>query len=278
MINQVSSFLWYKLNALLRYGLIHSGNLFPVYIINEYPKSGGTWVGNLLGEATGLPFPRNRLPIFGSSILHGHFMHDWNLKNTCIVWRDGRDVLTSLYFYSLFLNEKGNDRLVNITRTAVNFDDYDNVKKNMKSFVEYSFTQCKSPHMNWIQFVDKWASRNEFCHIRYEDLKLNPMAELKKMVLSLSGKELSDDKAAAIIDKWSFERVSGRRSGNSDPKSFLRKGIVGDWKNYFDAEACEIFDYYAGDGLLTLGYETSRDWVSNSFSDHAPEKASVIPR
>ena len=41
----------------------------------------------------------------------------------------------------------------------------------------------------------------------------------------------------------------------------MRKGIVGDWKNYFNKEAREIFNHYAGDQLIKLGYEKDRSWV-----------------
>jgi hypothetical protein len=43
--------------------------------------------------------------------------------------------------------------------------------------------------------------------------------------------------------------------------SFLRKGVAGDWKNKFDNRACETFDYFAGDKLVKMGYETDRNWV-----------------
>ena len=41
-----------------------------MYVVNEYPKSGGSWVAEMLSEALGVPFPRNRLPMLRSSILH----------------------------------------------------------------------------------------------------------------------------------------------------------------------------------------------------------------
>ena len=40
----------------------------------------------------------------------------------------------------------------------------------------------------------------------------------------------------------------------------VRKGIVGDWKNYFSREAGEVFDRHCGDVMVRLGYEADRDW------------------
>src|SRR3712207_8037395 len=41
----------------------------------------------------------------------------------------------------------------------------------------------------------------------------------------------------------------------------LRKGVVGDWRNQFSPEAREVFNRYAGEELILLGYEKDRKWV-----------------
>ena len=33
-----------------------------------------------------------------------------------------------------------------------------------------------------------------------------------------------------------IEKLSGRKSGTEKKSSFYRKGVVGDWKNYFDED------------------------------------------
>ncbi len=56
-------------------------------------------------------------------------------------------------------------------------------------------------------------------------------------------------------------RQSGRFPGQENKKSFMRKGLVGDWHNYFTQEARELFAHYAGDELILLGYEQDQTWV-----------------
>jgi hypothetical protein len=58
--------------------------------------------------------------------------------------RDGRDVMVSFYYHSLFKNERFNAKLVEMTRKEVSFKDFDNINKNLSAFIEYKFT-CKTP-------------------------------------------------------------------------------------------------------------------------------------
>jgi len=234
-----------------------SGRL-PLYIVNEYPKSGGTWVGQMLGKALNIPFPRNRFPKFEKSIIHGHYLHPRNMKHVVIVWRDGRDVMTSWYYHCLFPHEYYNDRLVKITRNALLFKDYEDVKNNMPQFIEYVFTRQKNPNFSWSDFVRVWHNHKNAVHVRYEDIRNNTDEELKRIVSELTWVQLSPDAATDIAEEFSFSRQKKRKSG------FMRKGIVGDWRNHFTPEAKELFNFYAGDCLIQMGYEKNQKWVKES--------------
>jgi hypothetical protein len=263
MINQRDNFFWFKLNGLLRYALAHTATrFFPLYIVNEHPKSGGSWVGDMLSDALGVPFPRNRLPIFGSSILHGHMMHSWNMNNVLIVWRDGRDVLISQYYDSLFENDRGNARLVRQCRADLDFNDYDDIVKNLPAFMEYVYERRRHPKMSWTEFGNRWADCERCVHVKYESLRVNPVEELSRIATELSGQPIPLNTISAIVGKHSFQRLAGRNPGEQNKKSFLRKGIVGDWKNYFNEASKRKFDGYTGALLIKLGYEPNNDWVS----------------
>lgn len=110
MIEEQDSFWWHKLNGVLRLFIVRGGCnfCFKHLTVNEYPKSGASWIGQMLSESTKTPFPRNRLPIFGKSIMQGHYYNTFGLSNALIVWRDGRDVVVSQYYHWLFENDKGN--------------------------------------------------------------------------------------------------------------------------------------------------------------------------
>jgi hypothetical protein len=262
MINQKNNALWYKVNGLSRYFLAHlASNIIPIYIINEYPKSGGSWVGEMVGSALGVPFPRNRLPMLCPSILHGHMMHSWNMNNALIVWRDGRDVLISQYYHSLFENSTGNSRLVNMCRADLEFSDYDDISSNLLAFMEYVFDKKQHPKFSWNDFAKKWANCDKCVHVHYEDLRSEPEQQLMRIISLLSNELPSEDIIKRVVSEHSFEKMSGRKAGEENTRSFMRKGVVGDWKNYFNPEARKQFHYYAGDSLVKLGYEVDDNWV-----------------
>ncbi len=257
----VSGMLAYRANQLIRLGMVHllSGPV-PLYVVNEFPKSGGTWVGQMLGRALGVPFPRNRFPVLRPSIMHGHYLRPGGIKNVVVVWRDGRDVMVSWYHQQLIPHGL-NALQVARSRRELPLDDYEDVRKNLPAFIEYAFTRPHDPAFSWSDFVRRWWGRKEAVHVRYEDLLRDTPGELRRVFRELTGERLPPERASAIAEEFSFERQARRRPGEEDRSSFLRKGVAGDWRNYFGPEARRTFDRYAGEELILLGYERDRSWV-----------------
>lgn len=263
MIKQKSAYLWFKLNGILRQLIVRGlcRGFANHIVVNEYPKSGGSWLSQLLSEATGLSFPRNRLPTLNSCILQGHYLNRWNIKNPIVVWRDGRDVLVSQYYHCLFPNDRGNEYLVRKTRSILQFSDYENIGHNLPKFMEYVFERNKYPRFSWTQFVASWCERRNTIHVKYEDLRRDTVAELVRLASLLGIEQLSQERCREIVFKYSFQNVTGRRPGQEDNNTFVRKGIVGDWKNWFTRESKILFARYAGEALNRLGYENNYDWI-----------------
>ena len=263
MISQQNNIYWHKINALSHYFLSYTfSGIIPYYIVNEYPKSGGSWVGQMLAAALDVPFPRNRLPMLRPCIMHEHFLWPATLKNVVIVWRDGRDVIVSQYFHSLFRNERGNQILVEKVSTDLKYSDVNDIRSNLPSFIEYVFKGKKHPKFSWSDFADKWQGKSEAVHVKYEDFRRDCAGQLQKLVCTLINKTLDNEKAEKIEKNFSFEKQSGRTPGQENSNSFMRKGIVGDWKSHFSLESKEMFAHYAGDTLISLGYEKDKSWVT----------------
>lgn len=255
-------FIQRKLEGLVRWLLVRflSGHL-PLYIVNEYPKSGGTWLGQMLGEALNLPFPRNCMPQLKPSIMHNHYLYPWGMKNIVVLFRDGRDVAVSWYYHCLYYNDRNNARLVNIVRKDLSFRDYDNITENLPEFIDYMFTRQKHPSFSWAQFVRHWHGRSGVVCCRYEDLRANAVGEIQRIVSELAGRHLDDAMARHVVEHFSFSKQAERMPGDENRGSFMRKGLVGDWINSFNRQSREAFDYYAGEELIRLGYEDDRSWI-----------------
>ena len=263
MIKQKNTAWWFKLNAILRYAMIHSmAKYLPLFIVNEYPRSGGTWISQMISDSLNIPFPRNRLPVFRSSVMHVHTLHCWNMHNMLIVWRDGRDILVSQYYHFLFENDcGGNSYLVERCRSELGFSDYQDIEKNIVPFMEFVFEKKRIFRFSWSDFVNKWIGYRCAVHVKYEEMREHPCENLKCIVEKMAGSELAPYKMEEIVEKYSFKKISGRSMGQENTKSFLRKGVVGDWKNYFNKEARKKFNMYAGAALIELAYEDSERWV-----------------
>ena len=253
-----------KFAGAVRFGMCYAlSSYLPLYIVNEYPKSGGTWVSQMLSDYLGIPFPRNQFPKFQSSIMHGHYLYIPTLKNVYIVMRDGRDVMVSFYYQSLFKHERFNDRLVEITRRDLNFNDYSDIKKNMPKFIEYKFSNKKHPRFTWSDFVNSWIDKDAPI-ITYENLLTDTINVLGQAIHKVCNVQPDEDRLREVSEKYSFKNQAGRNPGDENKLSFLRKGIAGDWKNYFSKEANQVFNKFAGKELIKLGYEIDDSWIDSN--------------
>jgi lipopolysaccharide transport system ATP-binding protein len=64
----------------------------------------------------------------------------------------------------------------------------------------------------------------------------------------------------ALVEANSFETKSGRKRGEEDATKHHRKGIAGDWRNYFTPEVKQIFKERLGEALVAAGYEKGLEW------------------
>lgn len=231
----------------------------PYYIVNEFPKCGGSWIGEMIAQALDVPFPRNRFPSLQRSILHGHFLHPQGLRNVVMVWRDPRDMFVSLYYHSYFRNELYNGPLVDQMRRDLPFDDYNDIQRNLPVFLDAHFQRRIWPHYTWNDFYTHWQNRPVAAATSYEAMRRDTPGELARVAQKLTGHPLDRRQAQAIADDHAFARKAKRAAGQADNNSFLRKGVVGDWVNSFTPDSLAILDRHAGQAMAELGYaDTSR--------------------
>ena len=92
---------------------------------------------------------------------------------------------------------------------------------------------------SWFDWVLGWGEYKDYPNtifIRYEDMKKDLPSELRRLANFLEI-EVTDEIVADVCDKTSFSNMKDSMNalGITDSKisPFMRKGEVGDWKNYF---------------------------------------------
>lgn len=234
--------------------LIYHANCNSIYQIIEHQKSGGTWVAKIISGYMDIPFiTRPDRWLRGNSLVRIHSPRQYtiNSKKQIYILRDGRDVLTSYYFH-LFVRLK--------ISQAKQFDDINDVRKNMPKFLEMYFKNQLGNKTTWVEHTRNWIHPGTQI-IRYEDMLEDTMGTLLPVLKIFERQPIDIEQLSSVIEDNDFKRVSGRKKGEEDQNSFHRKGITGDYKNYFNKDAARIFHFYAGKQLINLGYEKDDSWI-----------------
>ena len=165
--------------------------------------------------------------IRGNFFPRAHFIH---------IIRDGRDATVSAWYHALKINER------------VTLDKH----QNFQNFVGFAAEHWQGKILKAREFAE--AHPAAYCEIRYERLHADFDGELAK-VLEFLAVDAGPKVIAACREAGAFGRLSGgRERGEEDRDAFFRKGIVGDWRNTFDAECERIFTKIAGGLLEELEY------------------------
>lgn len=251
------------------------GNQRFLIVIGSAHKVGSTWLHDLVAEVcwcTPLRIPtqvrkryRNCLPVdiniddilsgiqrpSGNRVLKSHSyppikpLPEWvKLVTIC---RDPHDVMVSSSFYLANLP----DHLGGWGKDFRMLDEKQRIRKLME---DGGFLKDQ---------LRAWHQCDAAYQLRYESLLDDPVKELARLGPIL-GFDMDGGELEQAVELFSFKKRSGRDSGQEDKNAFLRKGIKGDWKNYFDSTLLSALkDSDNGDWnklILELDYENDENW------------------
>ncbi|XP_052802443.1 sulfotransferase 1A3-like [Mya arenaria] len=209
--------------------------------LNSFPKTGANWLWEMMNVIL------NRL-----DDITGDVKDAKRKRLKCIfVVRNPKDVAVSFYNHTVNLcmyDYKGK------------FENY--LQMFMRGETDYgSYPQYL---LEWQQFITEnpdWP-----IHIMYyENMKADCFGELKKLFKFLE-QDVSDDDIADVVKKCDFNRMRKMkgtlftadqqeifkgvyRTGFTD---IMRKGEIGDWKNWFTVAQNELFDAWWADQTKDL--------------------------
>lgn len=234
----------------------------PYYIVNEFPKSGGTWLALMLADALDLPFRRNQPIQFERSITHGHFLNPIGLRNVVVLWRDPRDVLVSFYYHCYFLNDRNNAPLVGVMKQCLPFADYENIQSNLPAFINFVSSTPVSPGFTWPEFARVWAHRPGTVQTSYEALRADTTGELVRITEALVGEgALSLARAMEVVEKHRFSVVKSKIESTESGRAympFVREGALGGWKKHFTKEAESLLQSHGYHAMMqSVGYHVA---------------------
>lgn len=110
-----------------------------------------------------------------------------------------------------------------------------------------------------VQFQGSWISAPDRLLIRYEELVADEQVAFQR-IMNYCQIPIAPDRLRRIVADNSFSAMTGRQPGQEDIMAHARKGIVGDWRNYFtDAIKAEFKARY-GEHLIYTGYEKDLHW------------------
>ena len=133
--------------------------------------------------------------------------------------------------------------------------DFENVVASMSKFITVFSENYKAGYKNtsWSDHVISYSEDPMAFKVRYEDLLQNTEEEVIRTLEWLG--EIPVKPVGEVVRNYKFKVLSTRNPGEEDRQSFYRKGISGDWKNYFNSEALEVFNQYHSEGLRYYKYD-----------------------
>ena len=165
-----------------------------------------------------------------------------------VILRDLRDSLVSLYF-SLKVSHPLISQNVAAGRRKLNELDFED---GFLSLIEERGKSMANIQRSWM------AGGNEMI-VKYEDLLEDESAVFTRIVEHCQI-EIPAAKLRRIIERASFQNRAGRARGEEDVTSHHRKGVAGDWRNYFTDRIKAAFKERFGAVLIDTGYETDAGW------------------
>jgi hypothetical protein len=237
------------------------GSSSKSFYVVGHAKSGTNWLCAILADYTGYPLYEpwlHRVPRLRPQIFHMMRLLPFETvrRRSIYIMRDGRDTMVSRW-YETSHREPG-DKAAAEQFLGCEMTD-DNMQQHLARFIEFMSTYQRGC-ADYKSHLGYWQ-RHQYVTVRYEDLLADTVGEMRRVLRELVGSEPDLTRLERAVKKNSFEEKTKRARGDESKGNFLRKGIAGDWKNAFTPEAARVFDAYAGDLLIELGYERDHSWV-----------------
>jgi len=165
-----------------------------------------------------------------------------------VILRDLRDITVSAYF-SLKISHVAMGEIPQIRQELCRRE----LESGLIWVIENEIQSSADIGRSWAESGEQW--------IRYEDLLTRDVEILEDTLLKKCRLPIEEAVLRQAVLGCRFDQFSGgRRRGEEDIHSHVRKGVSGDWRQYFTKPAKAAFKERFGDVLIACAYEKSNDW------------------
>lgn len=211
--------------------------------VNAFPKAGVTWLVHLLCDAldgTQMDYPGAEQHVWGDTGSSPYIISkqhvagfEWKPEGLppgklVVTVRDPRDMAVSLAYY----------------RTT-----QDQMAEEMKTL--WTGGRSLPP------FMERYLGPDNPADVltRYEWLQNDTVGELRRIIIGLTDSSPEEDALQKAVARQNVQNMRSRLGSH-----FVRKGVVGDWKNHFTRSMGRELDEHLGEFMLRLGYIQTRSW------------------
>jgi hypothetical protein len=227
--------------------------LFDTLHVNEFPKSGGTWVCRMLRDVTGWRFDDNAIPLPGKAIVKYHRL-PLDVAPLAVIVRDPRDVFVSLFHHAraVFRDDPFNATLVGAARDVI--EGHETEEAQLAAFVDRMLDDPIYPRFAWHEFYEHFLAEGVPI-FRYEDFRADAAAALGALLEAVGVKS---ERACreSVAAAHSIDRVIARRAqlGESSGNTFVRRGKVGGYADTLAPQSIARIVAAEGATMRKFGY------------------------
>ncbi|XP_078240959.1 amine sulfotransferase [Pogona vitticeps] len=227
-----------------------------------YPKSGTVWTQNILSL---IYYEGHRNGTEERETIDRMPWLDYNLRNVDFSKRESPRLIACHLPYYLVPKglRNGKGKVIYVLRNPKDvLVSYYHFSKFSRKVEEIDFEVLMERFLDgnvmagsWLDHVEGWsAHRDDFniLFLTYEEMKKDLRGSVLK-ICNFLGKKLTEEEVDAVVDNATFDKMKKDRRANYENMEsdivdhtrggFLRKGIVGDWKNTMTVAQNERFDH-----------------------------------
>jgi hypothetical protein len=238
-----------------------------------------------LGQTHAQFVQQNKLDFFGYTTADPEGAREFCFARGFHVIRDPRDICVSAYFSHRYSHPvQGHTAGMAVIRAELEQLDQDegllktiqNSQQQFEEMVAWDYAQAnvleikmetmiQNPYQGFLDifaFLSLLGEQRPILVSRKSGVLRVLVAKAKHRLLAPKNKhKISPERLLGIVYANRFsEKSRGRLPGEEDSASHYRKGITGDWINYFKPIHREYFKRHYADVLVKLGYEQDDNW------------------